>query len=129
MKVTKEYLEERHAYWVKRIGDTGIWDASSFKPVTMEVKKKSKIYRGRFIRRWIKESPTLKALRDTIVVYQQYPDISEKEIDNTLVGLMIIQYLQQNDLETFRYHHGLMFDELKNKINKTFCKEIYVEGL
>ncbi len=129
MIVTKDYLEERHAYWVKRIGDAGIWDATLFKPVTMEVKKKSKIYRGRFIRRWIKVSSTQMNLEDTIVIYQQYRDMSEKDINNTLVCLMITQYLQQNDLEDFGCHKGPLFHELKNKINKAFRKEIYIEGL
>ena len=132
MKVTSEYLEERHAYWVKRIADAGIWDAALFKPVEMVVRKNSKIYRGRFIRKWVKVSPTLMELHDSIVIYQKYAGITESYIDSTLVEMMILQYLQQNNFENLSEVNccqGMLFKELKNGINEAFSKEVYIEGL
>ena len=132
MKVTSEYLVERHAYWVKRIAEARIWDATMFKPVEMVVKKNSKIYRGRFIRKWVKVSPTLMELHDSIVIYQKYARITERDIDNILVEMMILQYLQQNNIENLseiNCCYGMLFIDIKNKINKAFPKEVYVEGL
>lgn len=128
MTVTKEYLEERHAYWVKRIGDACIWDTTLFKPVAILVRKRSKVYNGRFIRKWVKISSTLMELRDTIILYQQYPEISKQHIDSNLIQIMIFQYLQQNDLENLGCH-GRLFTALVRMINNAFGKEIYVEGI
>ena len=53
MEVRCEYLEERHLYWRRRIGATGIWNASGFKPVKFIERKRSKTYDGLFCRKRI----------------------------------------------------------------------------
>ncbi|MDE6342629.1 MAG: hypothetical protein K2K93_09945, partial [Muribaculaceae bacterium] len=84
MKVRCEYLEARHLYWRERIGAAGIWDASGFKPVKVIVRNRSKTYDGLFCRKRVVAGSEW-GWEDQIIFYQQYADISAREIDDTLV--------------------------------------------
>ena len=124
MEVRFEYLEGRHLYWRKRIGDAGIWDASGFKPVKFIVRKRSKTYDGLFCRKRIVVGPEW-GWEDQIIFYQQYADISAREIDDTLVHEMIHQYIYQNGINDSGMH-GKVFKELMCSINQAFEGELTI---
>ncbi|MDE7419486.1 MAG: SprT-like domain-containing protein [Muribaculaceae bacterium] len=119
-----EYLEGRHLYWRKRIGDAGIWDASGFKPVKFIVRKRSKTYDGLFCRKRIVVGSKL-GWEDQIIFYQQYADISAREIDDTLVHEMIHQYIYQNGTKDSCVH-GKVFKEFMCRINQAFEGELTI---
>lgn len=119
-----EYLEERHRYWRKRIGNAGIWDASGFKPVKFIVRKRSKTYDGLFCRKRIVVGSKWE-WEDQVIFYQQYADISVREIDDTLVHEMMHQYIYQNGIKDSGMH-GKVFMELMCRINQAFEGELTI---
>ncbi|MDE6649389.1 MAG: SprT-like domain-containing protein, partial [Muribaculaceae bacterium] len=124
MEVNCEYLEERHRYWRERIGDEGIWDADGFKPIKFIVRKRSKTYDGLFWRKRVVVDSRWE-WEDQIIFYQQYADISAREIDDTLVHEMIHQYIYQNDIKDSCVH-GRVFKELMCMINQAFEGELTI---
>ncbi len=122
MIMTEGYLQLRHKYWRERIGKIGIWDTDKFKPVAFIVRKRSKTYDGLFCRKWVKVG-SKKELQDSIVMYQQYPDLTQPEIDDTLVHEMIHQYIYQNNINDSNTH-GKVFRELMERINEVFPHEL-----
>lgn len=124
MEVKSEYLEDRHRYWRERIGDAGILDSDGFKPVRFIVRKRSKTYDGLFCRKSVIVGYRRK-FEDQIVIYQQYQDISAREIDNTLVHEMIHQYIYQNNIKDSGVH-GKVFKEFMCRINQAFFGELTI---
>ncbi len=124
MILTKEALSLRHRYWKERIGEVGIWDSDKFRPVVFIIRKRSKTYDGLFWRKWVKVDGK-NELQDIIVVYQQYTDITQQEIDETLVHEMIHQYIYQNDIQDSGAH-GKVFKELMSMINQAFQGELTI---
>ncbi len=124
MQVTVEYLEERHAYWRRRVGVAGIWDAGRFRPVRMVVKRKSKSYEGMFRRKTVRRGLRV-TVSDEIILYDQGPDATVREIDETLVHEMIHQYIIQNDLPDTRTH-GRVFQRYMGLINAAFPGELEI---
>lgn len=124
MELSVDYLEKRHRYWIERIAAASIWDAAKFRPVKMIVRKYSSSYDGLFHRKVIKLNGVT-ATEDRIIIYQQYPDISEREIDDTLVHEMIHQYIFQNNLNDSSAH-GRLFKEYMRQINAVFHDELNV---
>ncbi len=122
MIITEEYLQLRHRFWIERIGESGIWDIDKFKPVVFIVRKRSKTYDGLFCRRWVNIDGKQK-LQDSIIIYQQYPDLTKQEIDDTLVHEMIHQYIYQNGIKDSNVH-GNVFKELMGRINESFPNEL-----
>lgn len=124
MELSVDYLEMRNRYWIERISGASIWDASKFRPVKMIVRKYSSSYDGLFHRKVMKINGTT-AIDDRIIIYQQYPDISEQEIDDTLVHEIIHQYIFQNNLHDSSTH-GRLFKEFMRKINAVFHDELNI---
>lgn len=122
MELKCEYLEDRHRYWKDRIGDAGIWNADKFRPVKFIVRKRSKTYDGFFCRKRVVVGSKC-GWEDKIIIYQQYTDITTREIDDTLVHEMIHQYIFQNDLKDSRTH-GSTFKDFMCKINRAFQGEL-----
>lgn len=124
MEVKSEYLKDRHRYWRERIGDAGIWDSDSFKPVKFIVRKRSKTYDGLFCRKRVVMDSKWR-WEDHIVIYQQYSDISVREIDETLVHEMIHQYIYQNHIKDSGIH-GRVFNEMMSRINQAFQLDLTI---
>ncbi len=122
MIITEEYLQYRHWFWKERIGEVGIWDAAKFRPVAFVVRKRSKTYDGLFFRQWVCVDGKQK-LQDSIIIYQQYPDLTQQEIDDTLVHEMIHQYIYQNGIKDSNTH-GNVFKEFMRRINESFPNEL-----
>ncbi len=122
MILTEKFLLLRHKYWMERIGEAGIWDAEKFKPVMFIVRKRSKSYDGLFCRKWVKKGER-EELQDSIIMYQQYPDLSQQEIDDTLVHEMIHQYIYQNNIIDSSTH-GKVFLNFMRRINDSFPNEL-----
>ncbi len=51
MILTSEYLQERFCFWIDKIAEAGIWDRSKFLPVELIMRKKSKRFAGKFVRK------------------------------------------------------------------------------
>lgn len=121
MIITVEYLEERHRFWMARIAEAGIWNADNFDEVKLEVRPHSKTCRGKFY----STSRASKGFVEKIVIYQQYPDITVREIDDTLVHEMIHQYIRQSMLRDTSTH-GKLFRRFMKQINKAFPEELEI---
>lgn len=124
MELTVEYLRRRHAYWIERLADAGIWEADKFKPVELVVRGRCRSYVGLFHRKWVKVNVRHR-LRDRIIIYCQSADMSMEEIDDTLVHEMIHQYIFQNDLPDTSTH-GRLFKDFMQKINAAFPQELKI---
>lgn len=124
MKLTAEYLCERHSYWVSRIGETGIWNADGFKEVKLVVRPRSKSYNGLFIRRHLKEKGKRK-LVDRIFIYNNVEDFDPRFLDSLLVHEMIHQYIIQNKIKDTSTH-GRLFRNMMEKINLAFPLELKI---
>ncbi|PWL62652.1 MAG: hypothetical protein DBY35_02620 [Bacteroidales bacterium] len=124
MELTVEYLRQRHAYWIERLADAGIWEADKFKPVELVVRERCKSYLGLFHRKWVKAN-VCHRLRDRIIIYRKSADMSVEEIDGTLVHEMIHQYIFQNDLPDTSTH-GRLFKDFMQRINETFPQELKI---
>lgn len=124
MELTVEYLRQRHAYWIERLADAGIWEADKFKPVELVVRERCKSYFGLFHRKWVKVNVRHR-LRDRIIIYRQSSDMTVEEIDDTLVHEMIHQYIFQNDLPDTSTH-GRLFKDFMQRINAAFPHELKI---
>ncbi len=100
MKLTLEYLKQRHEYWKYRLDLRDIWDHYKFKSVEIVLRKQSKFYDGMFCRTFIRSNTRLKMTSgingcyyDRICIYQNKPEYTTREIDDTLVHEMIHQYI------------------------------------
>lgn len=124
MKLTVDYLENRHNFWVNNIAKQGIWDAEKFKDIKILIRNRSCSYEGMFIRKSIVKNNKIK-INDSIIIYQCYPDLSFGEIDDTLVHEMIHQFITQNNLSDTRIH-GRLFQDFMNCINESFPNELKI---
>lgn len=125
MKLTKEYLEVRHAYWKERLDKGGIWDAGKFGKVTLVVRPACKSYNGMFIRRYLKVKGERK-LTDRIFIYEKVEDFEEKFLDSILVHEMIHQYIIQNKIKDSS-PHGKIFREYMKRINERYGEELRIK--
>ena len=122
MKLTLEYLKERHTYWKEEIGQTGIWDPQKFKTVHLEIRKKSKTYNGLFHRKWIKRNVRYRVI-DRLIIYNNVEDFDPKFLDSLIVHEMIHQYIFQNNIIDTSTH-GKVFKDFMKKINNEFTYRI-----
>lgn len=118
MKLSLEYLLERHSYWKKEIGEAGIWKVESFKDISIEIRKNHRHYNGVFQRRKIRKFLRT-VIEDKIVIYNKVDDFDPVFLDSVLVHEMIHQYLIQNNLGEKR-PHGKTFKEMMKAINHAF---------
>lgn len=124
MELTVEYLRQRHAYWIEKLADAGIWEADRFKPVELVVRERCRSYLGLFERKWIKVN-VRRRLRDRIIRCRHSADMSVREIDDTLVHEMIHQYIFQNMLPDTSTH-GKLFKDYMQRINEAFPQELKI---
>lgn len=124
MKLSIEYLNQRHNYWLKRIGETGIWNATQFHPVQFVIRKNHRRYNAVFQRRTSIINGERKT-SDKIIFYNKVPDFNAQFVDNVLVHEMIHQYIIQNDIKDSSAH-GVIFKSFMNKINIAFPFEIQI---
>lgn len=132
MELNVEYLRARHAYWKGRIAEAGIWDAGGFRAVDFAVRKRSKMYEGLFHRKFITAKTRLRMADgvngryyDRIILYRKSPDMSEREIDDTLVHEMIHQYIIQNGIHDTSAH-GRTFKDYMQRVNKAFAGDLNI---
>lgn len=132
MELNVEYLRARHAYWKGRIAEAGIWEADGFRSVDFAVRKRSKMYEGLFHRKFITAKTRLKMADgvngryyDRIILYRKSPDMSEREIDDTLVHEMIHQYIIQNGIHDTSAH-GRTFKDYMQRVNKAFAGDLNI---
>ena len=118
MKLTLEYLKERHAFWKEEIGKAGIWKQEKFKLVRLEIRKKSKTYNALFQRKWIKRKIRYRAI-DSLIIYNNVEDFDTKYLDGLIVHEMIHQYIFQNNIKDSSTH-GIIFQDFMKKINEKF---------
>lgn len=124
MKLSIDYLNQRHEYWIHRIGETGIWNPLCFQPVNIILRKNSRSYHGMFQRR-IKTCLGKKNITDKIIIYNKAEDFDHHFIDSVLVHEMIHQYIFQNNLKDNR-SHGPLFRGFMKRINDTFPGELKI---
>lgn len=124
MLLTHKYLQERHAWWIKRIGDAGIWQPSLFKPVVIALRGQSRSCHGKFQRKPVTMNGITR-LTDFLIIYQQHPDIPQRDVDETLVHEMIHQYIFQTGLKDSG-PHGHIFRDFMHKINASFPGELNI---
>lgn len=132
MELNVEYLRARHAYWKGRIAEAGIWEADGFRSVDFAVRKRSKMYEGLFHRKFITAKTRLRMADgvngryyDRIILYRKSPDMSEREIDDTLVHEMIHQYIIQNGIHDTSAH-GRTFKDYMQRVNKAFAGDLNI---
>lgn len=125
MRLTLEYLRERHEFWRLRIGERGIWDSERFLPVTLVIKGDSRRYNAIFQRRIRRKGLFKKEITDKIVVYNKTEDFDEKFLDSVLVHEMIHQYIFQTNQKDNRAH-GTLFRSFRERINQTFPDELKI---
>ena len=132
MELNVEYLRARHAYWKGRIAEAGIWEADGFRSVDFAVRKAGKSYEGLFHRKFITAKTRLKMADgvngryyDRIILYRKSPDMSEREIDDTLVHEMIHQYIIQNGIHDTSAH-GRTFKDYMQRVNKAFAGDLNI---
>ena len=124
MKLEIDYLRERHGYWRQRIGEAGIWDASKFQDVTLQIKGDSRRCNALFQRR-VRRKGAVREVSDKIVVYNKVEDFDPRFLDSVLVHEMIHQYIFQNDLKDTRAH-GAIFRSFRERINAAFENELKI---
>lgn len=124
MKLSIEYLNQRHAYWMYRIGETGLWNPAFFKTVTIQIRPACKSYNALFSRKWLKIKGK-RTLTDRIFIYNKVEDFDPVFLDSILVHEMIHQYIIQNKIKDTS-PHGRVFREFMYKINTLFPKELKI---
>ena len=122
MKLSVEYLNERHGYWRERIGNAGIWDSEKFGPVTIVIKKACRSYNAMFQRR-VRRKNMVSEVSDKIIIYNKVDDFPADFLDSILVHEMIHQYIFQAGLKDTQTH-GQLFRGLMHKINEAFKGEL-----
>lgn len=125
MKLTIDYLNGRHEYWKHRIGESGIWKAEAFKPVTIVIRPDCKSYNGLFIRRFVRKKGVREIL-DRIFIYNKTEDFNTRFLDSVLVHEMMHQYIIQNGIKDTSTH-GKVFKELMSRINEAFREELLIK--
>lgn len=124
MILSHQYLVERHAFWLGRIARAGIWQPDLFKPVNIALRPRSKTCHGKFQRKPVTMNGQTR-LTDFIIIYQQHPDITARQIDDTLVHEMIHQYIFQARLKDSG-PHGPLFRKFMARINAAFPGELSI---
>lgn len=115
-----EYLELRHKFWIKEIGNAGIWDATRFLPVTLSIRKHHKTYNALFQRKWSRDKREgVMKNEDRIIIYNKVEDFDEVYLDSLLVHEMIHQYILQNNISDTSTH-GKVFKDFMQRINGRF---------
>ena len=125
MKLSVEYLNERHTYWIYKIGALSIWNPLSFSPVEIVIRKNTKTYNGKFQRRTTL-SFNKKKIEDKIFIYNKSEEFDPKFIDSVLVHEMIHQYIIQNDIKDTSTH-GRIFRRYMQLINTAFPEELKID--
>lgn len=125
MTINLEYLYQRHAYWLHRIGETGVWDTSLFLPVEIKIRKHHRRYNGLF-QRTTKIRNGIREITDRIIIYNKTEDTSAFFIDNVLVHEMIHQFIIQNGIKDTSAH-GRVFKSLMTAINRKFPEELSIK--
>lgn len=118
MKLSLEYLKERHNYWREEIGRAGIWDPGLFKNVEFEIRGAHRRYNAAFQRKFIVTFNT-KKYHDRIIIYNGKIDFEIGFLDSVLIHEMIHQYIIQCDLQDSSTH-GKIFKDFMKKINHVF---------
>lgn len=124
MKLSVEYLNDRHSFWKEKIGAAGIWDAGKFGEITIVVRPASKSYNGLFIRRYLKIKGK-RELVDRIFIYNQSEEFEPRYLDSILVHEMIHQYIIQNKIKDTS-SHGRLFRHYMKRINEEFGGELKI---
>ena len=124
MKLSVEHLRERHAYWMKCIAETGIWDENLFQPVEIVIRKNHRRYNAVFQRR-IKTMSGKKEITDKIVFYNKVEEFDSNFIDSVLVHEMIHQYIIQNGIKDTS-PHGKIFKSFMVSINRAFPEDLII---
>lgn len=125
MKLELNYLIQRHAFWIEKIGDAGIWKKELFKPVTIVIRPDSKNYNALFIRKHLCRNGR-KELVDRIFIYNKVEDFDPMFLDSLIVHETIHQYIVQNGLKDSSTH-GKLFRDFMNKINLAFKDELRIK--
>lgn len=125
MKLSLEYLIERHDFWKDRIGMAGIWNSGLFKPVSFAIRKDCKSYNGMFQRK-IRIKCFKRIITDKIIIYNKVEDFDVKFLDTILVHEMIHQYIIQNNIKDTSTH-GRVFKDFMNRINRSFKDELEIK--
>lgn len=120
MKLSTDYLKERHAYWKDRLDEDGVWDAKRFYPVSFEIRPFSKTYNALCINKFLNSG-----FKTIIRFYCQDIEVSSHWIDSILVHEMIHQYIFQNDIQDSSVH-GSVFRQYMNDINELFPDELNI---
>lgn len=124
MRLSLEYLRERHETWRKRICEAGIWQANHFLPVELVIRKDCRSYHGMFQRR-VKVRNGVKEIKDKIIIYNKAEDFDPHFLDSVLVHEMIHQYIFQAGLKDNRTH-GKIFRLYMDLINRQFEGELKI---
>lgn len=124
MKLSLEYLKQRHDYWIGRIGNTGIWNPLCFLPVGLVIRKDCKSYNGMFQRK-VRFKAGKREITDKIIIYNKVEDFDPKFLDSVLVHEMIHQYIIQNEIKDTRTH-GRVFSGYMKRINEAFSGELQI---
>ena len=124
MKLSLDYLNQRHLFWKNEIGETGIWDPDLFQDVLIQIKPKSKTYNGVFSRRWVTKKG-VRMLVDKIFIYNNVEDFDQKFLDSVLVHEMIHQYIFQNKIKDTSTH-GRIFKGYMARINEAFPEHLKI---
>ena len=89
VKLTPQYLRNRHEFWKEEIGKVGIWDSNKFMPIKLIIRKNHRRYNALFQRRRNLRNNTFE---DKIVVYNKVESFEIKFLDSLIVHEMIHQY-------------------------------------
>lgn len=125
MSITVDYITARHAYWLKRINEAGIWKPRGLDKVNLRVRPQARTLNGKFMRKIIRSrNPLLRpTIVDTIIIYDNPWLDSEIKIDSVIVHEMIHHYItvsRQRDTSS----HGQLFRSLMDSINRRFAGEL-----
>lgn len=124
MRLSLDYIKLRHNYWIKEIGDRGIWKPELFKEINFIIRKNHKRYNALFQRKWNRKTGEI---IDSIVIYNKTEDFEPKYLDSLIVHEMIHQYLVQNSLNERRRPHGKVFKDMMNIINSSFPGQLEIK--
>lgn len=125
MKLTLEYIQERHRFWKEEIAMAGIWNASLFQDVKLIIRKNHRNYNALFQRAYVRRS-NVRHREDRIIIYNKTEEFEEKYLNSLIVHEMIHQYLLQSGKTGIR-PHGKEFKELMNQINETFPDRLEIK--
>lgn len=120
-------LKRRHAHWLQRISDAGVWDMDDFDRVNFLIKPAARTLCGKFVRRATQPYTPLSspAYSDTIIIYANHWLDTFLKLDSVLVHEMIHQYIAQRKIRDTS-SHGQVFRSLMKEINRCFPGELQI---